>query len=536
LLALGNRWEIYVVSRNSNNASKGKMRKLLAVLASLSVMFTGLVSAAPSSAVGSANPTFTTTSYQATVGVSFFAQLRPTFNNLNGPAPTFASGGRATLNTTVCDALPAGLQFPEDEYEWDYQTEPTYNISGTPSTGSQGTYSLCFDTETDEGSGLTAVGTSEVFTLVVGTSVPVDAPTDYTIDCQVSPSDPFDASGSLFVELDGAQEYTKTVRIKGCANHYVDDSSSPIDVFVGPGTNVVYTLVIPAETYATASGSNPSWISPANAYFTMQINNFESTDPVDPDPTTYSLGADYDSISEGEAVAFTTDAPSENLGALFLDGTFIDSGSIGSIPNPFPWDGYGDCGTDTVMTLRVYDEASDPDGDRDVSWDEDYAATVSVTLNSGCELLIEHDLELLAEIGDTADGSEAEYSAIGLLEDSTWTLTLRSTPIVLATGTVPEDGEIDGTVVIPAGLEAGWHSITLAGTDTNGDSFTDVVWFEVDANGIILAIVYEDPVAALASTGADRDFLFSSLVGCIAAMLVGVLLMATRRREASIDA
>jgi hypothetical protein len=508
-------------------------------------MFTGLVSAAPSSAVGSANPTFTTTSYQATVGVSFFAQLRPTFNNLNGPAPTFASGGRATLNTTVCDALPAGLQFPEDEYEWDYQTEPTYNISGTPSTGSQGTYSLCFDTETDEGSGLTAVGTSEVFTLVVGTSVPVDAPTDYTIDCQVSPSDPFDASGSLFVELDGAQEYTKTVRIKGCANHYVDDSSSPIDVFVGPGTNVVYTLVIPAETYATASGSNPSWLSPANAYFTMQINNFASTDPVDPtdptdpvdpDPTTFNLSADHEAISEGEAVGFLTDAPSDSLGAFFLDTQFLGSGPIGIIPNPFPWEVFGDCDTDTVMTFRVYDEVSEQVDGRDVSWDEDYAATVSVTLNSGCELVIEHELDLLAEIGDTAEGSEAEYYAVGLLEDSTWTLTLRSTPIVLATGTVPEGGEIDGTVVIPAGLEAGWHSLTLTGTDVNGDSFTDVVWFEVNSNGAILAIVYEDPVAALASTGANRDFLFSSLVGGIAAMLVGVMLMATRRREASIDA
>ena len=508
-------------------------------------MFTGLVSAAPSSAVGSANPTFAISSYQATVGVSFYAQFPPTFNNLNGPAPTWSGGSRAVLNTTVCDALPSGLEFIEEAYVSNPGDAPTYNISGTPDPGSQGTYDLCFNTESNEGSGLVSIGTSEVVTLVVGTSVPIDAPTDYTIDCQIPPADPFDASGSLFVDLDGEQEYTKTVRIKGCAYHYVSPSSPGIDYFVGPGTNVVYTIVIPVDTYAVVIANNPAWLSPANAYFTMQINNFASTDPVDPtdptdpvdpDPTTFNLSADHEAISEGEAVGFLTDAPSDSLGAFFLDTQFFGSGPIGIIPNPFPWEVFGDCDTDTVMTFRVYDEVSDQVEGRDVSWNEDYAATVSVTLNSGCELVIEHELDLLAEIGDTAEGSEAEYYAVGLLEDSTWTLTLRSTPIVLATGTVPEGGEIDGTVVIPAGLEAGWHSLTLTGTDVNGDSFTDVVWFEVNSNGAILAIVYEDPVAALASTGANRDFLFSSLVGGIAAMLVGVMLMATRRREASIDA
>ena len=154
---------------------------------------------------------------------------------------------------------------------------------------------------------------------------------------------------------------------------------------------------------------------------------------------------------------------------------------------------------------------------------------------AGCEIVIDHTLELLAEIGDTAEGSEAEYSAVGLEEDSTWTLRLRSTPQTLATGTVPAGGEIGGTVVIPAGLEAGWHSITLAGTDTNGDGFTDVVWFQVDSNGIILAISEQEPVMALASTGADEGVLSYGLALGITALLGGFLIVASRRRKATIE-
>jgi hypothetical protein len=754
------------------------MKKIFAILTSISVVFAGLVSSAPASAEGSANPTFAFTSYQATVGVSFWAQLPPTYNNLNGPTPTWSGGSRAVLNTTDCDALPSGLEFVEDAFVSNPGDGPTYNISGTPATGSEGTYNLCFDTETNEGSGLVSIGTSEVVTLVVGTSVPIDAPTDYTIDCQIPRSAPFDGNGFQLAELDGAQEYTKTVRVKGCAYNTTADAAGRFEVFVGPGTNVVYTIVIPAETYATVTGSNPSWVSPANASFELQINNFAPETPPDPsnfneenptceedhdfftvsgeimqftgicdlsgviddvelidesqsdgfdefgflygynpdsddntingdsfairatrvvsnengvlelvaenvfsvasqsrvdvyytvtmvensatwsfevfqtgtsvpavmdlfiegglgsdsgtewsstssssmystdgysedpilvwktdgdfvdiyqgsdnlrsewmgsssgslsvivagyecgtsaeldahaesildnfetmkntaipvfspevcpDPSTFELSADYESISEGEAVTFSYDAPDDALAALFVDGEFWGSGPVGVTPNPFPWEAFGDCDVESVMTFRIYDEMSDPDDGRDVSWDEDYAASVSVTLNAGCEAEIEHDLELLADIGDAAEGSEAEYSAVGLEEGSTWTLTLRSTPQVLATGTVPNGGEIGGYVVIPAGLEAGWHSLTLSGTDINGDDFTDVVWFELDSDGIILAISEFEPVVALASTGANDNGLATTLAGSVAALLVGFLLVTARRRKASID-
>ena len=67
-----------------------------------------------------------------------------------------------------------------------------------------------------------------------------------------------------------------------------------------------------------------------------------------------TLTADVSSISAGEEVIFTSDAPNEWLAALFVNGVFLDSGLI-DVGGPFPWEAISPCVTVDV-TLRVYDE------------------------------------------------------------------------------------------------------------------------------------------------------------------------------------
>jgi hypothetical protein len=302
-----------------------------------------------------------------------------------------------------------------------------------------------------------------------------------------------------------------------------------------------------------------------------------STEEYEPAPTTgFTVTADAESIGEGEIVNFTTNAAMDRLVAIFIDGVFAGSGPLFAVSEGLPWDAFGSCEAQTFV-LRIYDEVAGEVESRSVEFSEAYAATISVSLLAGttgecateptpeptptptptpeptptptptpeptptptptpeptptptptpAPVVIEYDLELLAEIGDNSEGAEAGYSAKGLLSGSTWTLTLRSTPQVLATGITPASGIISGTVVIPAGLEAGWHSLTLTGTDLNGNPISDVVWFEVDAAGIIIA-----EAERLADTGSKLNELMLGLAGGIATIVMGLMLLAIRRRN-----
>jgi LPXTG-motif cell wall-anchored protein len=155
-----------------------------------------------------------------------------------------------------------------------------------------------------------------------------------------------------------------------------------------------------------------------------------------------------------------------------------------------------------------------------------------------------------ADVGDQSSGATTSYSAEGLQSGSDWDLILRSTPQVIASGVVPETGVIQGVATIPDGLESGWHSITLSGTDINGQTLEAVVWFQVDAAGLILEISSTEPeeevvtptpvtpaAAApasaappvkLATTGANLEWL---LVAGLLAVIAGSGFVAFSRRK-----
>lgn len=105
--------------------------------------------------------------------------------------------------------------------------------------------------------------------------------------------------------------------------------------------------------------------------------------------------------------------------------------------------------------------------------------------------------------GDEVANSEVHYGASGLKSNSPWSLVLRSTPQTLSSGTY-SGSVVSGSAQIPAGLSAGWHSITLSGLSPTGTAISHAIWFEVSSSGALLRTSPTDPTevssgAAIAS-------------------------------------
>ena len=139
----------------------------------------------------------------------------------------------------------------------------------------------------------------------------------------------------------------------------------------------------------------------------------------------------------------------------------------------------------------------------------------------------ELDLALDLSTGQQIAGAASNYEATGLQPGSAWELTLRSTPQLLASGTTDPSGSTFGSVVIPAGLEPGWHSLTLTGTSLTGQPVSKVVWFHISSNGSLLATAASAPVPSLANTGAN---ITGGLFTGSFMMISGLLLMANSIR------
>lgn len=102
-------------------------------------------------------------------------------------------------------------------------------------------------------------------------------------------------------------------------------------------------------------------------------------------------------------------------------------------------------------------------------------------------------------IGDQITGQAVGISATDLAVSTDYSVILRSTPQILASGRTVSSS-FNTSVTIPNNLEAGWHSITFAATRTDGAALSEVVWFKITADGILLATSTTQP-AELALTG-----------------------------------
>ena len=138
------------------------------------------------------------------------------------------------------------------------------------------------------------------------------------------------------------------------------------------------------------------------------------------------------------------------------------------------------------------------------------------------------NLSLGAQIGELVEGSAVDYSANGLDPESAVTLTLRSTPQVIASGTAAANGRVSGSAVIPAGLETGWHSLTLSGTSAVGSAVESVTWFQIGSDGRLVQVSSTAP--ALADTGVDTLGALP-LAGGLLILGFAAAVLATHRRQ-----
>lgn len=141
--------------------------------------------------------------------------------------------------------------------------------------------------------------------------------------------------------------------------------------------------------------------------------------------------------------------------------------------------------------------------------------------------------------GNLATGAPVVFTGSNMLPGSTATITMHSTPVVLASGTVLADGTIVLTARIPAGAEAGAHRFVFDGLSESGAAVTRTAWFTILANGTIGAVSLTGPVAyaepaavrALPATGADAaaPLVAGGIVAGVGALLL-LLGGAVRRR------
>lgn len=138
------------------------------------------------------------------------------------------------------------------------------------------------------------------------------------------------------------------------------------------------------------------------------------------------------------------------------------------------------------------------------------------------------DLKLDFSVGDQVSGSQATATAEGLEEGADFDIVVRSTPQTLAAGTVPTGGVVTRSVTLPT-LEAGWHSLTFTSTWAGGGTAVAKLWFQVGADGTLLAVSSSAPVG-LANTGADIG---GSVALASFALLLGFGMVAFRRRRSA---
>lgn len=145
------------------------------------------------------------------------------------------------------------------------------------------------------------------------------------------------------------------------------------------------------------------------------------------------------------------------------------------------------------------------------------------------------DLGIVA--GAPVAGAPVSVSGAGLLDDADYTVVVRSTPITIANGVVSATGTVGATGYLPSGLAAGWHSVTFASTAADGTPASARVYFQVSANGRLLATSSTAPLNAsvtgeIAATGAETPW--ATLWGGAVALISGfalILSAAARRRE-----
>ncbi|MDH6423110.1 InlB B-repeat-containing protein [Aurantimicrobium minutum] len=153
------------------------------------------------------------------------------------------------------------------------------------------------------------------------------------------------------------------------------------------------------------------------------------------------------------------------------------------------------------------------------------------TANGGGGSSASATMTLNASTGQLVAGSTVAVQASGLQATAPYTVVVQSTPQTIGSGNATA-GVVNTSVTLPAGLEAGWHTLTFTSTGANGSAVTSVSYFKVSASGTLLATSSTLP-AELANTGINTATGISLLAGGLSLALVGAELFMIARRKRS---
>jgi hypothetical protein len=266
-----------------------------------------------------------------------------------------------------------------------------------------------------------------------------------------------------------------------------------------------------------------------------------------------NFGENIDTITGTVCATWTAPTLDLRVGVPFDQTFFPDEGAgwnwdeggnatlYGDVPDGLQWEVVNPSSMGQVSGIRIYGTptTAGPYEFTLDAWDsygsEAAADVTGEVLDVVAPNPTDASLTLGINIGDDVDGAPVTATATGLQDGADYTIVLRSTPITLASGTAPVGGSLVSNMTIPAGLEAGWHSITLTSTWYTGVAFSKVVWFQVDANGKLVAISNTAPEDdRLAFTGSNGDP--TGAVAIAGAMFVlGTVLVLTRRRKTKVE-
>jgi outer membrane protein OmpA-like peptidoglycan-associated protein len=92
------------------------------------------------------------------------------------------------------------------------------------------------------------------------------------------------------------------------------------------------------------------------------------------------------------------------------------------------------------------------------------------------------NLDLNLTVNTSVVGSQATLSGDGMRPNSTYVLTMYSTPVPLAAGRADADGSFSALITMPskACVSGGLHELVLSGTAADGSALRDSSWIVMD--------------------------------------------------------
>jgi hypothetical protein len=118
------------------------------------------------------------------------------------------------------------------------------------------------------------------------------------------------------------------------------------------------------------------------------------------------------------------------------------------------------------------------------------------------------NIDIAASVGDPALGAAVKVQSEGLKPTTGYTITVRSTPQIVASGNTTRLGQLLAQARIPDNLEPGWHSITLDTLAADGSRLQEVAWFELTATGLLETVSEREPSASEKANALTDDAAF----------------------------